>query len=359
LLLLGLYQLGYMEIPPHAAVSETVAVTALLKNKSWARGLVNAILRRFQREKETLNAQLDKDETASSAHPAWLIKLLKEAWPQAWSDIVAANNQRPPMTLRINRRHNSREDYRMTLEAAGLASEPALHAPDALTLAQPVNVDQLPGFSKGDVSVQDAAAQLAAVLVAPEPGMRVLDACAAPGGKTGHLLEICSDIELTAIDIEAKRLAGVEQNLTRLRLNAKLLAADAATPSAWWDGKPFDRILLDAPCSASGVIRRHPDIKLLRQADDIGQLVRLQASILEALWPLLKPGGTLIYATCSVLPQENSDQLANFLAKHEDATERALEVPWGQAATVGRQILPGQDGMDGFFYACIEKTGVR
>jgi len=355
LLLLGLYQLAYMEIPPHAAVSETVAVTALL-NKGWAKGLVNALLRRFQRERDALEAKLAKDEVAVSAHPAWLLALLKQAWPEQWPAIVAANNRRPPMTLRVNRRRRARDAYLATLEASGMAAEPSPHAPDALTLQQAVNVEQLPGFAAGEVSVQDAAAQLAALLVDPQPGMRVLDACAAPGGKTGHLLEICDDIELVALDIEEKRLVRIEQNLDRLGLTAELVAADAAMPSAWWDDRPFDRILLDAPCSASGVIRRHPDIKLLRQADDIEQLVKLQARILQALWPLLKPGGTLVYATCSVLPQENAEQLANFLANHEDAKERPLEKRWGQATTIGRQILPDQEGMDGFFYACIEKT---
>lgn len=358
LLLLGLYQLAYMEIPAHAAVSETVAITSLL-NKGWAKGLVNAVLRRFQREQAELEKKLEKDEVAASAHPSWLLTELKQAWPDTWQAIVDANNSRPPMTLRVNRSHQDRDAYKERLESEGLASTPSPHAPDALTLSNPVNVEQLPGFSKGDVSVQDAAAQLAATLLAPEPGMRVLDACAAPGGKTGHLLEICSDIELIALDIEDKRLQRVAQNLSRLELKAKLIAGDAASPSSWWDGKQFDRILLDAPCSASGVIRRHPDIKLLRHKEDIAQLTQLQANILEALWPLLKPGGRMIYATCSVLPQENSEQLANFLGNHEDAKEEPLQAQWGRKVSVGRQILPGQDGMDGFFYACIEKTSDR
>jgi 16S rRNA (cytosine967-C5)-methyltransferase len=355
LLLLGLYQLAYMEIPAHAAVSETVAVTALL-NKGWAKGLVNAVLRRFQRERQALEAKIGHDPVAVSAHPAWLLSLLQQAWPQEWQAIVDANNQRPPMALRVNRSRTSRADYLQALQAEGLAAEPSVHAPDALLLERPVNVDQLPGFACGEVSVQDSAAQLAALLVAPQPGMRVLDACAAPGGKTGHLLEICSDIELIALDIEKKRLARVEENLLRLGLKARLIAADASS-TVWWDGKPFDRILLDAPCSASGVIRRHPDIKLLRQSEDIPQLVALQAAILEALWPMLRPGGMLVYATCSVLPQENAGQLANFLANHDDAKERPIEAGWGQIAEVGRQILPDQDRMDGFYYACIEKAG--
>lgn len=355
LLLLGLYQLAAMEIPAHAAVSETVAVTALL-NKGWAKGLVNAVLRRFLREREALEAKAAQDPVAASAHPAWLLALLQQAWPQEWQAIVEANNRRPPMALRINRSRTSRTDYLRALQAEGLAAEPSDHAPDALILERPVNVEQLPGFALGEVSVQDCAAQLAALLVAPQPGMRVLDACAAPGGKTGHLLEICSDIELIALDIEKKRLLRVEENLARLGLKARLIAADAAS-QAWWDGTPFDRILLDAPCSASGVIRRHPDIKLLRQSEDIPRLVTLQAAILETLWPMLRPGGVLVYATCSVLPRENAGQLANFLANHDDAKERPVEAGWGRRAGVGRQILPDQDRMDGFYYACIEKTG--
>lgn len=353
LLLHGLYQLAYMDIPPHAAVSETVAVTGLLK-KGWAKGLVNAVLRRFQREQTTLEQKIQTDPVAASAHPAWLLQLLQQAWPDKWQAIVQANNQRPPMVLRVNRNQTSRDDYLVELRAEGLSAAPSPHALEALTLEKAVNVEQLPGFARGRVSVQDSAAQLAAHLVAPRAGMRVLDACAAPGGKTGHLLEICQDIELIALDIEEKRLQRVEENLQRLGLSATLVAADAAH-AEWWDGKPFDRILLDAPCSATGVIRRHPDIKLLRLPDDIPRLVALQAAILKNLWPMLAPGGMLVYATCSILPQENAGQLANFLANHDDAREQTITADWGHAAEVGRQILPGQDGMDGFFYACIEK----
>ncbi len=355
LLMLGLYQLAYMDIPPHAAVSETVAVTGLLKKKEWARGLVNAVLRRFQRERDQLEQALAADEAANNAHPAWLLEALQHAWPQRWQEIVAANNARPPMTLRVNRNHHSRDAYRAMLAETGIEATQSPHAPDALTLERPMAVEQLPGFAEGWGSVQDAAAQLAAPLLDAKPGMRVLDACAAPGGKTGHLLELCPDIDLTALDVEERRLERVAENLARLGVSAKLLAADAVEPDSWWDGQPFDRILLDAPCSASGVIRRHPDIKLLRQAEDIAQLARLQARILAALWPLLRPGGILVYATCSVLPQENSEQLANFLAKQEDAVNLPLQQNWGEATAIGRQILPGQDGMDGFYYACIGK----
>lgn len=354
LLLLGLYQLSYMDIPPHAAVSETVAVTALLK-KEWARGLVNAVLRRFQRERDELEQALAADEAASNAHPAWLLSELQQSWPKQWQAIVAANNARPPMTLRVNRARQSRDDYLTMLTEVAIDAHPSVHAPDALTLERPVTVEQLPGFADGLVSVQDAAAQLAAPLLDARSGMRVLDACAAPGGKSGHLLELCPDLDLYALDIEERRLERVGENLARLGVKAKLLAADAAEPAAWWDGQPFDRILLDAPCSASGVIRRHPDIKLLRRAEDIDQLVQLQGSILDALWPLLRPGGILLYATCSVLPRENGEQLANFLARQEDAVNLPLDQTWGQSTAIGRQILPGQDGMDGFYYACIGK----
>ncbi|MGM0593167.1 MAG: 16S rRNA (cytosine(967)-C(5))-methyltransferase RsmB [Pseudomonadota bacterium] len=355
LLLLGLYQLSRMNIPSHAAVSETVAVTAKMK-KGWARGLVNAVLRRYLREEAALEETLAQQPVAASAHPQWLLQRLQQAWPEQWPAIVAANNRRPPMTLRNNRAQQSRTAALTALQRAEIAATPAAHAPDALILEHPVGVEQLPGFEQGRLSVQDAAAQLAATLVAPQAGMRILDACAAPGGKTGHLLEICRDIELTAVDVDDGRLARVAQNLHRLGFSATLLAADAANPESWWDGKPFDRILLDAPCSATGVIRRHPDIKLLRRDEDIDALVTLQRRILAALWPLLAPGGTLVYATCSVLPQENSEQLANFLARHDDASERALAGDWGSPADIGRQILPDQDGMDGFYYACIEKV---
>ncbi len=353
LLLMGLYQLAYMEIPAHAVVSETVAVTTILKKK-WAKGLVNAVLRRFQREYQSLEKKLASDSVATSAHPAWLLQLLQQAWPDEWQSIVEANNQRPPMALRINRAQTTLDAYFLELQAKGISATTSPYAPDALILNKPVRVEQLPGFTEGLVSVQDSAAQLAAPLVAPQAGMRVLDACAAPGGKTGHLLEICIDIELIALDIEEKRLQRVNDNLRRLKLGATLVTADASK-SDWWDGKPFDRILLDAPCSATGVIRRHPDIKMLRQPDDIPRLIALQATILENLWSMLRPGGMLVYATCSVLPQENAEQLANFLANHDDAEEQSIVADWGRADRVGRQILPDQDGMDGFYYACIKK----
>jgi 16S rRNA (cytosine967-C5)-methyltransferase len=355
LLLIGLYQLDQLEIPHHVAVSETVAVAKRLK-KEWARGLVNAVLRRFLREREQLLEQVKQNENAACAHPGWLLQGIKKDWPDQWHSIIEANNARPPMTLRVNRRHHSRQSYLEELQAQGLAAHLVEHAADAITLERPVAVERLPGFNEGRVSVQDAAAQLAAGLLQLQPGQRVLDACAAPGGKSGHILELCPEVALTALDLEPKRLTRVAENLERLQLEATLVAGDAGSPAGWWDGKSYDRILLDAPCSATGVIRRHPDIKLLRRADDIAQLAELQGKILKALWPLLKPGGLLLYATCSIFKRENEQQLANFLADREDSYELPLNSNWGQKQQVGRQILPGQDGMDGFYYACLKKV---
>jgi 16S rRNA (cytosine967-C5)-methyltransferase len=355
LLLTGLYQLLYLNVPVHAAVSLTVDATARL-GKDWARGLLNGVLRRLQREQEALLAAVDAGDTAALAHPAWLLGRLAQDWPEHWRDIAAANNVRPPMTLRVNRLHGSREQYLERLQQAGLPAAASSHAPDALTLETPVAVERLPGFADGDVSVQDAAAQLAAGLLQLAPGQRVLDACAAPGGKTGHILEACPDVELLALDSDAERLARVQENLTRLGLTAELRAGDAGDPKTWWDGRPYDRILLDAPCSGSGVIRRHPDIKSLRRAEDIAALNLQQARLLRALWPLLAPGGILVYATCSILTAENAGQVTAFLRDEAQARELPISAAWGLAAAAGRQILPGENGMDGFYYAALGKA---
>lgn len=354
LILVGLYQLLYLDVPAHAAVAETVAAVRPLR-KEWARGLVNALLRRFLREQEAIVESLAGDEVAASAHPRWLLGRLKADWPEAWPAIVAANNARPPMTLRVNRRQGSRDAYLEALAAAGIEGTPTRHAPDGIQLAQPVGVERLPGFWAGRVSVQDEAAQLAALLLEPQPGERLLDACAAPGGKTGHLLEAAPEAELLALDRDPGRLGRVDENLRRLGLSASLKAGDAGAPESWWDGKPFDRILLDAPCSGTGVIRRHPDIKLLRRTEDIEALSGEQHRLLEALWPLLGPGGMLVYSTCSVLRDENDRQLSRFLEAHADAVEVPIPPGWGQAVAVGRQILPGNQGMDGFYYARLRK----
>ena len=354
LILIGLYQLIYLQVPAHAAVAETVAATRLL-GKDWAAGLVNALLRGWQRGADQLLAQADADPVARYAHPPWWLARLQSDWPAHWQAILNANNQRPPMTLRVNAQCGSRNDYAARLQAAGIGAHPAPHAPLALTLEKPVDVAQLPGFGDGAVSVQDAAAQLAAPLLELAPGQRVLDACAAPGGKTAQLLESEPRLQVQALDSDAQRLARVQDTLTRLHLTAELHHGDAARPQDWWDGTVFERILLDAPCSGSGVIRRHPDIKLLRTAQDIVTLAQQQRRLLHALWPLLARGGILLYATCSVLMAENQHNLAEFLATHSDARERVISADWGHAQTPGRQQLPGENGMDGFYYARLMK----
>jgi len=354
LILIGLYQLIYLNIPAHAAVAETVAAARLL-GKDWAAGLVNALLRGFQRETERHLAQADLDPTARSAHPHWWLTQLQSDWPTHWQEILAANNQRPPMTLRVNAQRQSRDAYQALLKAEGIIAQQVTAAPNALTLDTPVDVGRLPGFADGLVSVQDAAAQLAAPLLELAPGQRVLDACAAPGGKSCHILECEPRVQLLALDSDAQRLTRVRDTLQRLHLVAELRQGDAGQPNAWWDGKPFERILLDAPCSGSGVIRRHPDIKLLRTAQDIGTLAQQQRALLAALWPLLAPGGILLYATCSVLQAENRHNLVAFLAQRPDAREYAINANWGHEQTPGRQILPGEYGMDGFYYARLMK----
>ncbi len=356
LILLGLYQLIYMRIPPHAVVAETVeAVNAI--GKGWARGLVNAVLRNFQRGEQKLLAKADSTPVARYAHPEWLLAMIKRGWPDEWQAIAEGNNHYPPMVLRVNPAHGSREAYLQRLQDEGVAATALTALPSAVVLQQSVEVERLPGFGAGDVSVQDGAAQLAAWLLNPQAGERLLDACAAPGGKCCHLLEQTPEArEVVAIDIDEERLQRVRENLTRLNLQAEVVCGDASRPDAWWDGQPFDRILLDAPCSASGVIRRHPDIKQLRREEDIDRLVVLQGEILAALWPLLAPGGLLLYATCSIFPQENHLQIERFLQTHHDATAQSVSASWGRAMPVGRQLLPGDEGMDGFYYAPLLKS---
>jgi len=355
LLLVGLYQLLYLRIPAHAAVDETVSATKGLK-KPWSRGLVNGVLRNFQRRQAELLALADSDFVGQYAHPEWLIRRLQQAWPEDWQAMLQANNQYPPMTLRVNALRQSRDDYLQRLKELGIAAQPCAFSFQGITLTHAQDVQQLPGFSEGWVSVQDQAAQLAATLLDLQDGQRVLDACAAPGGKTCHILERAPALQqLVAIDQDEGRLQRVAQNLARLGLQAKLICGDAADPQSWWDGEGFDRILLDAPCSASGVIRRHPDIKLLRHDSDIGPLAQLQGEILRAAWSLLKRGGRLVYATCSVLPDENSRQIGVFLAECPDAREIPIDASWGRACDHGRQILPGEAQMDGFYYACLER----
>lgn len=365
LVLAGLYQLIYMRLPEHAAVSETVAAVEGL-NKSWARGLVNAVLREFLRQRETLEQEVDKDDVARLACPRWLLERVRADWPDDWQTVLEAATGRGPMTLRVNSLHQSRDEYLQRLLDVELTAKRfeadvfGLDAADGLVLTAPVDVQLLPGFDAGDVSVQDGGAQLLADVLQVQPGQRVLDACAAPGGKACHLLERYPQMaELFALDRDSDRLERVEENFERLDLSAAVICGDAARPDDWWDGELFDHIVVDAPCSATGVIRRHPDIKVLRKADDIAQLVLTQEKIIDALWPLLKPGGLMIYVTCSILAAENSEQVAAFLGRHDDARAESLDVAWGRPAGVGRQILPGEQDMDGFYYARIRRLEIE
>jgi len=347
LLLVGLYQLRHMRVAAHAAVNETVAAVAVL-GKDWARNFVNAVLRRALREEAP---PIDH----ARSHPKWLRARLQAAYPGDWEAIAAANNERAPLTLRVNLARLTRTAYADKLTRAGLAANAVPDNDSALTLATPVPVSELPDFDSGEASVQDAAAQLAAVLLDAGPGMRVLDACAAPGGKAAHILERTPTSRLVALDSDAERLNRVRENFTRLGLAGEIIAGDAADPAGWWDGEPFDRILLDAPCSGSGVIRRHPDIRLHRRAADIDRLVRLQVGLLDGLWPLLKPGGKLLYVTCSILPEENGRQAEAFTARQPQARRAPLAHPvlarHARFDGFGHQILPGAGDMDGFYYA--------
>lgn len=355
LLLVGLYQLFYTRIPAHAALGETVGCVDKLK-KPWAKALLNAVLRRAQREGADLLAELEHDPVVRTAHPRWLQKAFKAHWPEHWEALCAANNAHPPMILRVNRRHTSRDAYLAQLLAAGIQAQACAFSRDGIVLAQACDVRDLPGFAQGHLSVQDEAAQLAADLLDLAPGQRLLDACCAPGGKTCHVLEAEPGLAaVVAVDLEAKRLVRVRENLERLDLTAQLIAADARQSALWWDGQPFQRILLDAPCSATGVIRRHPDIKLTRQPEDILALAQLQGELLDALWPTLAVGGVLLYATCSTLPTENTEVIAAFLARTSGARELAIAGSFGLAQAHGRQLLPQPDGHDGFYYAKLIK----
>ena len=355
LLLVGLYQLLYTRVPAHAAIGETVGCADKLK-KPWAKALLNAVLRRAQRESEALLAELEHDPVVRTAHPRWLQKSLKAFWPEQWEAICAANNAHPPMILRVNRRHHGRDAYLQLLTDAGINATPCVYSVDGIVLQAATDVRSLPGFAEGWISVQDEAAQLAADLLDLAPGQRVLDACCAPGGKTCHILEVEKDLAgVVAVDLEAKRLVRVRENLARLGLSAELIAADGRDTATWWDGKPFQRILLDAPCSATGVIRRHPDIKLTRQQDDIAALAVLQGELLDAMWPTLEVGGILLYATCSTLPTENTEVIEAFLARTSGARELDLATAAGIKQPHGRQLLAQEGGHDGFYYAKLIK----
>jgi 16S rRNA (cytosine967-C5)-methyltransferase len=360
LLVVGLEQQADGRTPPHAAVMETVAAARDL-GRHRAAGFVNALLRRALRERHELEAMLDRDPPTRYAFPAWLIATIAQDWPAQCEQVLGASNEQPPLWLRINRRRIEPANYLAMLEALGIAYRTAAFAPEAVRLEVPVDVRQIPGFEAGLVSVQDAAAQLAPHFVAAQPGMRVLDACAAPGGKACHLLELQPALQLLATDVDAARARRIDENLARLGLDAECRVADVANPDAWWDGRPFDRILLDAPCSGTGVVRRHPDIKLLRRPEDIDAFVVTQRRLLMATLRLLRPGGRLVYATCSVLRAENSRLIAGLLEERPDLVDvtgsarlESVSLPPAPEDGPGYALLPGMADTDGFFYACLE-----
>jgi 16S rRNA (cytosine967-C5)-methyltransferase len=364
LLVASAHQVEYSRNAPQATVHAAVDAARMLKEER-ATGLVNAVLRRFVSERAALFSRVDTQLGGRTAHPPWLVKRLSDAWPsQVCVNILEANNTHPPMVLRLDLSRQERQQYLADLAAAGVVAKAVDWTHTAVRLDEPVALSALPGFHEGRVSIQDAGAQLAAPLLAAQPGMRVLDACAAPGGKTGHLLEHTAGLaELVAVDIDAQRVGRIEENLRRLSRSARMVVADIRQPGSFWDGKPFDRILLDAPCSSTGVIRRHPDIKLLRRTDDIQVLAAAQLEILRAVFGMLAVGGRLLYSTCSVLPDENQGVVERFL--QTESTARAIALPTGVLAPgalergTGVQLLPGPEaGTDGFYYACVEKTTI-
>ncbi|MEE9683068.1 16S rRNA (cytosine(967)-C(5))-methyltransferase RsmB [Lelliottia amnigena] len=349
LIMVGFYQLLHTRIPPHAALAETVEGAVVIK-RPQLKGLINGVLRQFQRQQEELLAEF-ADSDQRFLHPEWLLKRLQKAYPSQWQAIVEANNQRPPMWLRVNRNHHIRDEWLALLETAEMNGFTHDAYPDAIRLASPAPVQSLPGFEQGWVTVQDASAQGCMTYLEPQNGDRILDLCAAPGGKTTHILEVAPKASVMAVDIDEQRLSRVYDNLKRLGMKAEVKQGDGRTPAQWCGDEQFDRILVDAPCSATGVIRRHPDIKWLRRDRDINELAQLQSEILDAVWPHLKPGGTLVYATCSVLPEENSQQIAAFLKRTSNATLRTTGTP----DKPGIQNLPGAEDGDGFFYAKLIK----
>jgi 16S rRNA (cytosine967-C5)-methyltransferase len=362
LLTVAAHQVEYSRNAPEATVHAAVDAARIL-NCARATGFVNAVLRRFVRERATLFARLDQSPPARTAHPQWLIGKLLASWPAECAAILAANNAHPPMTLRLDASRASREQYLDQLASAGIEAVMSQWIDSAITLNHPVAVSVLPRFAEGWVSVQDAGAQVAPRLLDVQARMRVLDACAAPGGKTGHLLEQAPPgVTVTAVDIDAARVARIDENLKRLRRKAELIVGDVSKPNSFWDGRPFDRILVDAPCSSSGVIRRHPDIKLLRRPGDIPELAAGQLAILKAASSMLAPGGRLLYCTCSVLPEENENVVGKLLAEEPGMRLAGMPAPADLAPgakdrPLGVQLLPGAEaGTDGFYYACLEKT---
>ncbi|MCG8380092.1 MAG: 16S rRNA (cytosine(967)-C(5))-methyltransferase RsmB [Proteobacteria bacterium] len=354
LLLIGLYQLIHMNIAPHAVVSETVKTCTNL-NRDWAKGFVNAILRHYIRDAERLSS-INKKNNFDTAHPAWFIDRLKKDWPDKWQAILEANNQYPPMYLRVNQLKTSRDNFIKRLLKNGIEAKKTRFSEQGIILSEAIDVFQLPDFKEGFVSVQDLSAQLVIDLLDLRDGQIVLDACAAPGGKTAHILESTPGIKaLTAIEKDDRRVKRLRDNLNRLGLNTNVIVDDAVTVDRWWNNEKFDRILLDAPCSATGVIRRHPDIKLLRTAKEVKTASELQLELLSSLWETLKTGGLLVYVTCSVLKEENSYIIKKFTDARSDSVIKPIHAEWGQNTGYGTQILTGENNMDGFFYARLEK----
>ncbi len=345
LMLVALYQLQFSKSPPYAIVDH--AVSAARKLNPVLGGLVNAILRNFLRNKESLYASAAGSDEGRYSYQQWWIDMVKAQYGEQAETILIAGNLHPPMTLRANRRRIKSAEYLVQLEQQEISAISI--EPGAILLKHPVSVEKLPGFFEGLVSVQDAGAQYAALLLDVHDEMRVLDACAAPGGKSLHLLEL-ADIDLLALDRDAKRLERVRDNLQRLQYSARLQCGDAAQPETWWDGKPFQRILADVPCSASGVVRRHPDIKWLRRRNDIDSFARQQMQILDVLWRLLARDGKLLYSTCSIFAQENGQLINEFLQQHDDARQLELSVP----DMIEGQLLPNERH-DGFFFALLHK----
>ncbi len=350
----GIYELGWMHTKPYAVVSEYVDVT-VLEGRPWARGLINAVLRQFIRKKSELKMERRSQEALWN-HPIWLIEELRRAWPEQWEQILVENNVHPPMTLRVNRRKGSRDAYLQKLLDEGIDAVPG-SAPDSIRLAEPTGIQALPGFDDGAVSVQDESSQWASLALGPADQERILDACAAPGGKTCHLLEL-ADVQLTALDISEQRLTRIKENLVRLGLRAHLQAADASHVDGWWDKEPFDAILLDLPCSATGVIRRNPDVRLMRSEESLRALNSMQTMILDAAWTTLRTGGRMLITTCSVLPRENQELVKKFIDRHQEATLQLLEIP-GLDTGFGTQQFPTHTGGDGFYYALLVKSATQ
>lgn len=357
ILLMALYELDECRTPDYAVINESVELVRK-SGKKWAAGLVNAVLRSFTREKEKLKSSIN-DGVVRYSHPAWLLEKIKRDWPQHWQQILDDNNQRPAFCLRVNQLQYSVSEYQQLLTEEGIESSPVALSDHALKLTHGTDVRSLPGFAEGALSVQDAGAQLVAELLnVPEAG-KVLDLCAAPGGKTCHILERYKSIDgLIAVEFDEQRMKRVSENLQRLKLEARaeLIVADARETGHWWDGEKFARILIDAPCSASGVIRRHPDIKTLRRESDIEPLVKLQSEILQSAWQMLEPDGELLYVTCSVFKDENQNQVQGFLSEHDDAAEIKIDADWGQSCEYGRQLFPGEQDADGFYYCLLKKA---